>query len=280
MAPRVWANSDDGTIMYISLTAEYLEGALDVLKKSFYVYEAVCRAVRIQGNDAAISELDKLTLDVIKDGVSVIAVEKSTNTVCGVAFNKLQVRNDPEAGTYFANYAKSCKHSSARSLVLFMSDADAHCDLFEQCDVDCLLEIMFISTLPNFMKKRIATKLCEVSTELAKRLLNGENVKQSVDGEVLKLEPVPKLVAALFTSPISQRIGKCLDWQIAAIVSYDEFFHEGQTFSSVLGDAIPYTTVEYKTIQENFMSLEEKKLGLGEKELLRFTEKSTDLMKK
>ncbi|KAG5890464.1 hypothetical protein JTB14_012754 [Gonioctena quinquepunctata] len=249
MAPRIWATSNDGSIEFISLTEQYLEGALDVLKKSLYVYERVCGAVNLQENDAAISELDQLTMDVIKDGVSIIAVEKSTDTVCGVAFNKLQVQNDVDAGTYFENYSKTCKHASSKSIVIFMHFADSKCDLFEHCKVDCLLEIMFLATLPEFMKRGIGTKLCEVSTELAKRLLNGENVKQSVDGEVLKLEPVPKLVAALFTSPNPQKIGRTLDWKIAGTVSYDDFFHEGKSLSSLLRKKVADATVQFKTIQ-------------------------------
>ncbi|KAJ8940083.1 hypothetical protein NQ314_010917 [Rhamnusium bicolor] len=228
--------------------AEFLDGALNVMREGFYPDESACTALGLPQHPEAISELEELTIRTSRDGVSVIAIESATQKVVGAAFNKLQVKNNSEDGSYFENYAKSCKYSSSRGLVKFMIDADAACDMFEYCHVDCLLEIMFLGTLPEFRKSGIGKKLCEVSTEIARSLLRGDNIKQPMNGKELPLEPVPKIVSALFTSPTSQRIGRSLGWEIVARISYEKFFHEGKTFASILGKDIPDTTLEFKRL--------------------------------
>lgn len=61
------------------------------MNKSFFIDENVAKAVELYKNPAAIKELEELSMNAANDGVSVIAVEKSTGKVVGVSFNKLQV---------------------------------------------------------------------------------------------------------------------------------------------------------------------------------------------
>lgn len=130
-----------------------------------------------------------------------------------------------------------------------MIDVDAIVDLFEHCKVDSLLEVMFLGILPEFRKRGIGKKLCEISMRVAKSLKNGENVKQALEiGKTLPLEPAPQIVSALFTSPTSQKIGRALNWEIAARTSYEDHFHEGRSYASVLGKDNPCTTLEFKKI--------------------------------
>lgn len=98
---RVWGSTEDRTIDFESLTNETLEGALDVMRKSFFVYESVSRGVDLLSEPGASEELENLCLDAAKDGVSVVAVDIHSGEVIGVAFNKLQVnKKDEKAKTY------------------------------------------------------------------------------------------------------------------------------------------------------------------------------------
>lgn len=129
-----------------------------------------------------------------------------------------------------------------------MADFDSRCDLFSLLQIDCLVEIMFLATLPNHRGKQISSKLCEASILLAQTLYGGENVKVPLDGGVLSLEPVPKAVSAIFTSFISQRIGKKLGFTRGLVVSYDDIEFEGRKYSSKIDSRTPFTTVEYKRL--------------------------------
>uniref|UniRef100_A0A1Y1MTN5 Uncharacterized protein n=1 Tax=Photinus pyralis TaxID=7054 RepID=A0A1Y1MTN5_PHOPY len=94
--------SDDGLLEYLPVTATNLEGAIDVIRKSFFIDEAVCKAVEVSTNPEAAKELEELCYANAKDGVSLLAVERSTGRAVGALFNKLQVKNDVE-DTFFFN---------------------------------------------------------------------------------------------------------------------------------------------------------------------------------
>lgn len=88
---RPWGSTEDGRIEFESLTDETLEGALDVIRKSFFVYESVSKAVDLNSEPGACKELEELCLNAAKDGISVVAIDTTSNEVVGVCFNKIQV---------------------------------------------------------------------------------------------------------------------------------------------------------------------------------------------
>ena len=64
-----------------------------MIRKSFFLYEAVSVGAEIDKNFEAQKELELLCLDVLKtSGVSLIAVDNETETVVGVSINVIQVR--------------------------------------------------------------------------------------------------------------------------------------------------------------------------------------------
>ncbi|KAJ8970289.1 hypothetical protein NQ317_019685 [Molorchus minor] len=245
---KLWGVSDDGTIKFVSLTPRHLEGALEVLRKGFYPYESVCIAVKLAQYPQAVADLDQLMTRVSEDGVSIVAIESDTEKVVGVAFNKLQVKNTSGDKSFFEKHAELCTHPSSQRLITFMVEADATCDLFEYCHVDCILELTFLATHPEYRRRGIARKLTEITLELARCLAKGENVRQSMDETELCLESVPGIVSALFTSPTSQKIGRALGWEIAKKISYENFVYEGKSFACILGKDRTDTTLEYKRL--------------------------------
>lgn len=70
---------------------DHLLETVGVIRDSFYVDELVAVAVELQDNPTGRVELDELTCHVAKDGVSIAAIDKSTNKIVGVAVNKLHV---------------------------------------------------------------------------------------------------------------------------------------------------------------------------------------------
>lgn len=92
MAPfRIWGTTQDGRIEFESLTDETLEGALEVIRQSFFLYESVSVGVDLMSEPGACEELEELCLIAAKDGVSVVARDIFANKVVGVCFNKIQV---------------------------------------------------------------------------------------------------------------------------------------------------------------------------------------------
>lgn len=89
---RPWGSTEDGTIEFESLTSATLEGALNVIRESFFPEESACIACDIQSEPGATEELEQLCIHTAKDGVSVVAIDVNTMEVVGVAFNKLHVK--------------------------------------------------------------------------------------------------------------------------------------------------------------------------------------------
>jgi len=88
---RSWGSTENGAIEFKSLSDETLEGALDVIRKSFFLHESVSIGVELTSEPGACKEQEELCLNAAKDGVSVVAIDIHTNEVVGVAFNKIQV---------------------------------------------------------------------------------------------------------------------------------------------------------------------------------------------
>lgn len=125
-----------------------------------------------------------------------------------------------------------------------MINADSRCDLFKYYNVDCLLEMMFLATLLEYRGKGLATKLTEASILIAKALFRGENVKVPIDEKPLSLKPVPKVVSAIYTSYITQKIGVKMGFNRTAVISYEEYMYKGKSFASRIGPTSPNTTLD------------------------------------
>lgn len=111
------------------------------------------------------------------------------------------------------------------------------------------MELLFLGTLPEYQKKGIAKKLCEISVNIAQKLYSGLNVKQALDGMKLSLEPVPEIATAIFTSFISQKIGRELGFEVAAEKSYRKLEIMGEIYDNSASDT-DMIQVQYKKLSK------------------------------
>ena len=79
-------------IEFISYSPEFYNQTLDVIRKSFFLYETVSIGSGIDKNLDAQKELEGLCNDVLKaSGVSIIARDIEKDLIVGVALNLIQV---------------------------------------------------------------------------------------------------------------------------------------------------------------------------------------------
>lgn len=129
-----------------------------------------------------------------------------------------------------------------------MKEADEACDLFTSANTNCILELMFLAVLTDHRKKGIGKYLTEASIKLGKILLSGKNIKESITGEPIPLDPKPTAISALFTSFISQKIGSILGFVRAKEIDFNTWSFDGKTYAERIGPLTPYVTVEYKNL--------------------------------
>ncbi|KYN27800.1 PREDICTED: uncharacterized protein LOC108770935 isoform X2 [Trachymyrmex cornetzi] len=232
---RPWGSTENGRIEFESLSDDTLEGALNVIRKSFFLYENVCRAVELNSEPGASKELEELCLYAAKDGVSVVAIDITTNEVVGVAFNKIQMPSNSSEKSFFECFSENCRYKSSKALVDFMIDVDSRTNLFKHYRVNCILEIMFLATLPNYGKRQIGEMLVASSLELGKELRRDKNVRIPItiqgSNKVTNADAVPTLASAIMTSKYSYQIAMKLYFNQLLEISYDECEYNGKKYS-------------------------------------------------
>ncbi|KAL5274128.1 hypothetical protein ACFFRR_000718 [Megaselia abdita] len=238
---RSFGFSNNGEIEFIQLTKDYVEDAVDMLYRSFFLNESVSKASEIDlpGNPSSIKgreELAELCRVAAKDGVSVVAKHVPTDKIVSVAFNKVQL--NPSGGkTFFEQFRDdSCTSPNAKNLMNYMINMNKMCNVFTKHSIDCVIELMFLATLPEFGKKGIAYDCSRYTIELAKELSKGigmENISTEFQGKF------PKGVAALWTSTFSAKIGKKLGFEVLNTVPYTEFSFNGKTYDQSIGPVHP-----------------------------------------
>ncbi|XP_050083746.1 uncharacterized protein LOC126570205 [Anopheles aquasalis] len=237
-----------GDIEILRYENRYREQALEVLRKSFFLHEMVCIGAEVDRTPQAQRDLEQLCLDVANGGVSLIARHQPTDTIVGVSFNVLQTPSGPDDGNYFEQFRDTkCTTDSSRSLMQYMITMDAKVNLFERFNVECLLEIMFLATLPDYEGRGIGSRLVEESVRLAQQLRSGEAVaageSKSTPASTAKK---PQLVSALFTSRISQRVGEKNGFTVVNQVPHSEFVYNGKTYADRVGPDHPFSTLVVK----------------------------------
>lgn len=214
-------SSENGTITYIRLTEDLLEDALRVLQEGFYPFECLCIASNVAKNPKAVAELNLLSTECIKEGVSVAAVDNQTNKVIGVSINKIQVNDPNEGETFFEKFTREkCKEKESTALINTMVYCDSSINLFQHLKVNKVLELMFCAVTPGYRKRGIGMDLIKYDLKLLDKLSEEE------DG--------PKAASALFTSSYSQHIGENLDFEVLLTIHYNTFTYDGVKFSNKL----------------------------------------------
>lgn len=117
-----------------------------------------------------------------------------------------------------------------------MINMDQRVNVFDQFKIDCVIEVMFLATDPEFERRGIAHDLTKYSIQLTRELSNGIGAEH-IDESLMKR--VPKGVAALWTSSYSAKIGRKLGFQVLNTVRYNEFSFNGKTFDKVIGSIHP-----------------------------------------
>jgi hypothetical protein len=90
---KVWGSIEVPTkIEFISYSPKYYDQVLEVIRKSFFLYETVSIASEIDKNIEGQKDLELLCDDVLKkSGVSIIARDVEKDKIVGVALNVIQV---------------------------------------------------------------------------------------------------------------------------------------------------------------------------------------------
>lgn len=235
------------------MRGDQLEGAIQVMRESFFPNENISKALRLNERPRASAQTERIARIAANDGVSIVAVEVATGRVIGVAFNKIQVPASPGEKGFLDKLREEKDHDpSFVEVIRYLTEVEGRVDVFAHYGATCVLEHMFLATMPGFYGRGVGRRLVQATEEVAKALARGEDVIAPLnkDSNPWKSGSPPKVQAlmAIFTSSISQKIGNSLGWDKLAVVSHDELFFEGKPYSYRIGPDHPSSDLMGKKI--------------------------------
>ncbi|XP_023177073.1 uncharacterized protein LOC111603635 [Drosophila hydei] len=227
---RLWSTLQNGKYELRSLAKADLEEALNVLNDSFFVNESVCKGceINLPENGQARQELRELCRITAYDGVSLIIKHMKSGRIVAVSFNKLQFAPPPGEDNFFVKfYNEQSKSPQAKALMDYMITMDSKIDVCTEYHMDCVCELMFLATLPDFGRQGLGRALTETTIRLTRELEQGQGLEDVPPGLQDKR---PKAVTALWTSLFTQKIGKAVGFQVLNTVPFSEYEYNGKRF--------------------------------------------------
>lgn len=125
-----------------------------------------------------------------------------------------------------------CHDEKSRLYIKAIVDAAYKYDIFTKYNTNCYIELMFLSTLPEYRQKSIARTLCDYTMKIAEELKNGIGLEK-VPEYLRKYRPT--CVVAMFASNYSIAIGRRLNFEFIEENSYDDAEFNGKKMSARIG---------------------------------------------
>ncbi|XP_071574892.1 arylalkylamine N-acetyltransferase 1 isoform X2 [Temnothorax nylanderi] len=233
--PACLGTDRTGALEFRMLTKDRIEDVLTVQQYSMR-QECIAIGMGMYEDPGAPEEMQLVFREVIKDGCTVIAVDRSDRVVA-VAFNKLHVPPQPEETDPLALFIESnIKHRSCRDLIEFIDDIESRVDVFEKYNARSAMEIFYIGTDPKCQERGIGLEITEKSLEVA-RGLRARKLKQICVADKIVNEYVrPEVAFAVAASMFSQRIMEKLNFETLAEVRYEDYIRGGKKMSDRIGN--------------------------------------------
>lgn len=136
----------------------------------------------------------------------------------------------PPAGEdpFFVKFRKEKAHSpQAQCLMDYMISMDSMVDAMAVYSLDCVCELMFLATLPEYGRLGLSRALTEMTVQLTRELGEGHEFEDVAEG---LRDKRPKAVTALWTSHFTQRIGLALGFKVLNTVPFSRFEYNGKRF--------------------------------------------------
>lgn len=223
-----------GAIEFRMLTKDRIEDAMIVQQDSMR-QECIAIGVGMFEDPGAPEEMQLVFREVIKDGCTVIAVDRSDHVVA-VAFNKLYPLPQPNKTDPFAFFIENnIKHRSCRQLIEFIDEIESQVDVFEKYNASGAMELFYIGTDPKCQERGIGWQITQKSLEVARGLYSSTLKQVCVADEIVNEEVRPQIAFAVAASSFSQRIMKRLNFETLAEVRYEDYIRNGKKMSDRIG---------------------------------------------
>ncbi|XP_008547452.1 uncharacterized protein LOC103571178 [Microplitis demolitor] len=252
--PWIWGSTEDGEIIIESLTYETLDGALNVIRTSFFTDENMSKGCGLLSEPGASEEVEQLILEIVKDGISIVAKDVITNEVVGTIFNKLF---KPQTGNEISEieiFRDNFKHKASKCFIDVYVDVESRVDLFKLYNANCTMEMTFLAVNRDYRRRGIAGLLVSSSLELGRQLYKGMPVKTpvNIDGKsITNADDIPSIASVTMTAKYSQKLLDKFAFDKVIEVSFNEVMFEGRSLSEKIGNTNQTAIIGVKSLSTN-----------------------------
>ncbi|KYN37651.1 hypothetical protein ALC56_07850 [Trachymyrmex septentrionalis] len=223
-----------GAIEFRMLSKDRIEDALIVQQHSMR-QECIAIGMGMYEDPGAAEEMQLVFREVIKDGCTVIAVDRSDRVVA-VAFNKLHMSSQQEEDSFAFFVKNNIKHRSCRDLIEFIDGIESQVDVFEKYNARGAMEIFYIGTDSKCQERGIGWQITEKSLEVARGLRTRKLKQICIADKIVNEHVRPEVAFAIAASTFSQRIMEKLNFETLAEVQYEDYVRGGKKMSDRIGN--------------------------------------------
>ena len=218
------------------LTREKMQEALKIQTETMK-QECLAIGFGMFEEAGAVEEMRMLFTEIVKDGSTIMAVDRETDKLAAVAFNKIHARpREGEKDQLEIFIKENLKHRACQELVKFLDRIQMNVDIFKNYNANGAIELFYLGTDPRYQGRGIGSQMVRKCIEFGRGLLNGTMKRSSIDGGVGNEQVLPEFIYGVFASNYSQRIAETMGFEILHEVRYDDYSFAGKKLSEMIGD--------------------------------------------
>ncbi|XP_037823221.1 uncharacterized protein LOC119611645 [Lucilia sericata] len=234
----------DGEVEIIKITEDLYEEAIELFRNYFMKYENVSIACNLSEKPETIAEMRVLLKAILKDSISFAARDVKTQELVALCINKFV---NPSAQITLDEIFASFSTPNMQTVGEYLRILEGTYDIFKEWQIDCVIELSFLSTRTDYAKRGIAVSLAKYLLQYAAKL------KENDCEEAQHLPPhlrgqKPKAIISVFTSRYSQAVGEKLGFETLFKEENAKFTFEGKTFAEKIDPIHKYSTFAAKRL--------------------------------
>ncbi|XP_067614980.1 uncharacterized protein [Eurosta solidaginis] len=232
----------NGEMEIVKITADLYDEAIKLFIDNFIQKENICLATKLHSSPEGSQELQSVCRELLKENISFAVRSIDNGELAAIAINHLMSSQEEKAT--LCDFMNSLKTHEMICINNFLERVEIKSDIYNVLQIDCVMEIVFLSTSARLSKRGLASILTEYSINYARRLkerlLSHEDEQPAENVRSL----TPSAVCSLFTSLFTQRIGRKFGFEILVKVPFTDFSFDGKTFAERIDPIHEYATFE------------------------------------
>ncbi|XP_073836000.1 uncharacterized protein [Musca autumnalis] len=234
----------DGDIEIVRITEDLYDATIELYQNYFMKYENVSIACELLESPQTINEMEQLIRAILKDQISFAARDVRTKQLVAMCINKIV---NPSANITLDEVFDSFQTENMKTVGDYLHYVEYTYDIAKEWQIECWIELTFLSTRSDYGRRGIALALAEYLLEYAKKL------KDNDEEEIQKLPLAiknqrPQAITSAFTSKFSQKIGEKLNFETLFDVENSHFEFRGKTFAEKIDPIHKYSRFAAKRL--------------------------------